>query len=270
MASAGSGSYKQDISQWVIGYILGVEWEDVTVIYTDERYKDVEGYTSYQGEYMYTSPEATPFEAVLAQIGDKIIEYESQRYKQQRLIAFSNWPTTDPFTYPERITNFFMKCAQVDVEHILCTEKFLAGQFTSYHVYPYYPDYLSYVDNWGIFGLENADYALEGGKYNTYRAYLQMLQDHHTMPVVISEFGVSTGRGMAQRDQNTGRNQGNISEQDQGQALVECWQDIMAAGCQGGCIASVLIAITSSHKSFFLGCKMSDPAWFGGAQLSII
>ena len=40
------------------------------------------------------------------------------RYKQQRLVAFSNWPTTDPFLYPADITNFFMKCAQVDVEHI--------------------------------------------------------------------------------------------------------------------------------------------------------
>ena len=32
----GSGSYRKDVSPWVIGYILGVEWEDVTVAYTDE------------------------------------------------------------------------------------------------------------------------------------------------------------------------------------------------------------------------------------------
>ena len=56
------------------------------------------------------------------------------------------------------------------------------------------------------------------------------------MPVVISEFGVSTGRGMAQRDQNTGRNQGHMSEQEQGQALAECWEDIMTSGCAGGCV----------------------------------
>ncbi|EJW91527.1 glycosyl transferase family 2, partial [gut metagenome] len=94
------------------------------------------------------------------------------------------------------------------------------GQFVSYHVYPYYPDYLDYIEDWSIYGLNRADYAQNQGKYNTYRAYLQMLNNYHTMPVVISEFGVSTGRGMAQRDGNTGRNQGNMSEQDQGQALV--------------------------------------------------
>lgn len=65
-----------------------------------------------------------------------------------------------------------------------------------------------------------------------------MLTAHHTMPVVISEFGVSTGRGMAHRDINTGRDQGNMSEQEQGQALIDCWEDIQAAGCAGGCVFS--------------------------------
>lgn len=154
VASAGSGTYRRDISQWVIGYILGVEWEDVTVVYTDEKYAGMEGYTAYRGTYLYTSEEATPFEVMLTMVGDKIIEYESNRYKQQRLVAFSNWPTTDPFTYPDVVTNYFMKCASVDVEHIKRTEDFLAGQFASYHVYPYYPDYLSYVDDWSVYGLD--------------------------------------------------------------------------------------------------------------------
>ena len=94
MASAGSGSYRRDISPWVIGYILGVEWEDLTVAYTDDTYGSVEGYNSYQGTYMKTTPEATPFETMLCRVGDKVIEYESNRYKVQKLVAFSNWPTT--------------------------------------------------------------------------------------------------------------------------------------------------------------------------------
>ena len=65
-----------------------------------------------------------------------------------------------------------------------------------------------------------------------------MLTSHHTIPVVISEFGVSTGRGMAHRDLNTNRNQGNMSEKDQGQALIRCYEDIMAAGCAGSCVFS--------------------------------
>ena len=223
----GSGSYRKDISQWVIGYILGVEWEDVTVAYTDHKYPER---NTYKGKYMYTSEDASPFEAMLCEVGDKIIQYESERYKQQKLIAFSNWPTTDPFDYPEDITEFFLKCAKVDVEHIKTTDEFISGQFASYHVYPYYPDYLNYIDDKSSF------YRTDDGEINTYRTYLKMLTDHHTIPVVISEYGVSTGRGMAQRDYNTGRNQGNMTEDEQGQAIIECYEDIMSVGCAGSCI----------------------------------
>lgn len=239
MTSAGSGSYRRDISPWVIGYILGVEWEDLTVAYTNDTYRDREGYTSYQGTYLYTTEEASPFEVMLCRVGDKFIEYETRRYKTQKLVAFSNWPTTDPFEYPQRVKEFFMKCAYVDVEHIRCQEAFQSGQFASYHVYPYYPDYLQYIDDWSQFGMPDKTPYYDGqGRLNTYRAYLSMLTGHHTMPVVISEFGVSTGRGMAQRDANTGRNQGNMSEKEQGQALVDCYEDIMATGCAGSCVFS--------------------------------
>lgn len=230
----GSGTYNHDISQWVIGYILGVEWEDVTVVYTDEKYPDR---NSYEGEYMYTTDDATPFEAMLAEVGDNVIEYETTRYKQQRLIAFSNWPTTDPFEYPEDLEEYFMKCAQVDVEHIKTTDNFISGQFASYHVYPYYPDYLEYVDDWSELGItDKSEYINEDGDLNTYQAYLSILTEHHSMPVVIAEYGVSTGRGMAQVDKNTGRNQGHMSEQEQGDALIECYEDIMSADCAGSIV----------------------------------
>ena len=189
----GSGFYNKDVSRWVIGYILGVEWEDVTVTYTNHKYPDL---PPYQGTYLSATEDA-----------------------------------------------------------------FLAGQFVSYHVYPYYPDYLNYSLNPAVMDrtpiwdgkavisrvetgpgtpiselLRQEDFYDETGAVNTYLAYLRALRRHHTMPVVISEFGVSTGRGMAQIDRNTGRNQGHMSEQEQGQALVDCWRDITAANCAGGCV----------------------------------
>ena len=222
----GSGSYNRDISEWVIGYILGVEWEDVTVTYTNHIEPEKAG---YQGTYMYTTPDASSFETMLARVGDTVISYESDRYKEQRLIAFSNWPTTDPFDYPTEVKNFFRKIAKVDVEHIKTTDQFISGQFASYHVYPYYPDYLNYMGN-------PQEYTDSSGETNTYYAYLKTLVNHHSIPVVISEYGVPSARGMAQRDHNTARNQGRMSEHDQGEAIVKCYQDIMDAGCAGSVI----------------------------------
>lgn len=253
----GSGSYRKDVSRWVLGYILGVEWEDVTVAYTDEKYPDR---SQYQGTYLRTTEDASPFEAMLCQVGDKIIEYESNRYKVQKLVAFSNWPTTDPFRYPEAVTEHFLKCAYVDVSHITSTGSFLSGMFASYHVYPYFPDYLndylatrdepaSTVDmpevaatvrgvplEQLLTGNDQADFYDSDGNLNTYYAYLKLLNDYHDIPVVISEYGLSTGRGMSQRDVNTGRNQGGLTEEEQGQALIECYEDIMDAGSAGSCV----------------------------------
>ena len=45
----GYGTYKKDISPWVIGYILGVEWEDITVAYTDHMQKEK---NHYEGQYL--------------------------------------------------------------------------------------------------------------------------------------------------------------------------------------------------------------------------
>ena len=130
-----------------------------------------------------------------------------------------------------------MKCAFVDVENLKTTELVKTGHYASYHVYPYYPDYLSFSDDWTQFGIgEKGKYIDAHGRLNTYKAYLTMLTNHHSVPVVISEFGVSTGRGMAQRDRNTNRNQGNTAEHEQGQALIDCWNDIKQSGCNGGCI----------------------------------
>lgn len=260
----GNGRYHKDVSPWVIGYILGVEWEDTTVVYTNQNRADQ---NSYSGTYFYTTDDASPFEAMLCQVGDKMTEYESERYKQQRLIAFSNWPTTDPFTYPVVTTSYRQKMACIDVENIQSTSAFISGMFASYHVYSYFPDYLEimleseqYTDEeieehlgiatrkfweYRIAQLEypaigqylhESDYTDSYGRLNTYAAYLKALNRYHHIPVVISEYGVTTGRGMAQVDKNTGRNQGHMTEQEQGQALIDCYRDIMDAGCAGSCV----------------------------------
>lgn len=208
--------YDRDISPWVYGYILGVEWEPTLAAYTDQSFDQL---PQYQGEYLRTE-NGSNFEIFLAATGDAVISYETEKYGTQRVVAFSNWPTTDPQEYPEVMTRYFSKCGFIDVEHIKTTEAFCCGQFASYHIYPYYPDYYSYF---------------EAHEENTYLQYLTDINEHHTMPVVISEFGVPSSRGMAAYEA-LGRNQGYMSETQQGEALVSMYEDIKAAGSAGGIV----------------------------------
>lgn len=263
----GSGRYRRDVSPWVIGYLLGAEWNADTVAYTDDKFQ---GMAPYRGTYFSAAEQSTPFESMLAEAADRLVSYESKRYGQQRLVSFVNWPGTDPFLYPKGISAYFGKCALVDTQRIIASDRLISGQFASYQVSPCYPDYLNYVLN-PVEGLEArwqsgsvwadksfflklyeaigapCEEALSGvladdfrdadGRVNTYYAYLRMLTRHHNMPVVITQFGVSSGRGMSRVDRNTGRDNGNNTEQEQGQALADCWKDIRAAGCAGGCVA---------------------------------
>ncbi len=50
--NVGNGSYRHDVSRWVLGYILGVEWEPSLVIYTNQMNEDR---NSYEGTYLYTT-----------------------------------------------------------------------------------------------------------------------------------------------------------------------------------------------------------------------
>ena len=75
--NTGGGSYRKDISPWVLGYIIGVEWESSLVVYTNQKSEDR---NQYLGSYLFTTPEATAFEAMLCETGDRMIEYESGRY----------------------------------------------------------------------------------------------------------------------------------------------------------------------------------------------
>lgn len=235
-ATSGHGSYLRDISPWVIGYILGYEWDELVVAYTDDKYRDDEQLLNYEGEYYRTGENASAFEAMLARVLDKVTQYEDRRYHSQRLISFVNSQTTDPFEYKTVDVTVINKCAKIDAENILPTSKVKSGMFASYSAYHSYPDFLTYVSDWSVYGIDEKDFLTASGNPNTYLAYLTMLNAHHTVPVVISEFGTSTARGVSRVDVNTGMNMGGDDETEQGEALASSYAEIKAAGCAGSCI----------------------------------
>lgn len=215
--------YSRDISPWVFGYILGVEWENNFIVFTNGSEAQV---PQYEGTYLRTQ-NARSFEVVLAAIGDETIRYETEKYGAQRALAFTNWYATCPLEFSEAVKLGNEKFGSLDVNCIQATEAFTGGLFASYHVYPYHPEYI-------LQEPETSDTP------NIYLAYLTRLTKHHTMPVVIAEFGVPASRGMASYEQNRelGRDQGGINETRQGEALVSMYQDIRAAGCAGGIVYS--------------------------------
>lgn len=277
----GYGNYRKDVSPWVLGYVLGTEWDSFTVTYTNQRYDKM---PVYQGTYLSAAPEATAFESLLAEFGDNLITYESQRYKEQRPVSFANGATTNPFLYPDDIQTYYSKCAQLDAEHLLASDQFQAGLFAAYQADLHDPDYLDSVLNGvpaapaplyqpvpfggtdyktALTGDPTADYYDPQGQLNTYYAYLKMLNRHHSMPVVITGFGVSSSRAPAHKDF------GPMTEAQQGETLISCWQDLISAGCAGGCVDSwqdewskrtwnTLHAVDLDQTTYWSDCQSRD------------
>ncbi|GAB6169493.1 hypothetical protein JCM1393_19530 [Clostridium carnis] len=221
-----SGKYKYDISKYVLGFILGIEWEGYFVHGTDLFNEEV---NSYKGEYIYLE-EGSPFEAFLAKIGDYAVKYETKKYRKQRIIAFANWPPTDPIIHryePEDQNNI----SQIDVDKIKGTEKFLTGMFASYHIYPNYPNFLNMEP-------EYVNFIDDEGRKNSYRAYLREINNHHNIPVIVTEFGVPSSRGIAHFDVTRGFDQGNLSENEQAEIIRELYEDILKENMAGAVVFS--------------------------------
>lgn len=218
-----SGSYTTDVSAWTIDYALGVPWDTRSVAYTDETAPEK---SSYTGAYVATTEDASPFEAMLAQVANDILRYETIRYGQQRLVGIVNSTTTDPFTYPERIQKAFNKYTSIDLEHIQQTDSCASGIFALYHVYPFKPEFGRNLEDGEAPFTADAD----GGLYGP---YLEALVDHHSCPVVVGEYGVYSSRAGVWDAQGEDSELIGISETHQAELIVEAYEDIVDAGCAG-------------------------------------
>ena len=222
-AGHASGTYTKDVSSYVLGFILGIEINAEFVNATNAKNPTK---TNFNGQYLHTQ-NASPYEVFEAEIGDYAIDYETTTYKMQRPIAFANWVTTDMLVHTNEPSEQ-EDLATVNPGHIKATKDFRPGLFASYHIYPYYPDFLNYQKEYITY--KNTD-----GKIDTYKAYLADLIKQHDMPVLVAEYGVPASRGMTHLSK-MGFNQGMISEQDQGNMDAYMLQDIYDEGYAGALV----------------------------------
>ncbi len=230
----GKGTYKKDISNLVISYIVGSSWYDKTIAYTNNKYDDK---NVYHGQFLKTKENATAYETMLTKVMDKMLAYEKNKYNQLRTISFINSPETDPVTeipyivldkekdidylMPDYLNYQYYKTTNLDISNIEQINNY-NGLFAAYNVYSYYPDYLSY---------EKKTYD------DTYYSYLKKLNNYHDIPVLITEFGYSTSRGISGFGNSYGT-QGGLTEVEQGNSLVKAYKTIKNAGSAGAIVYS--------------------------------
>jgi hypothetical protein len=215
------GRWTGDVSAWTVGWIAGVEWDPAATSASDAR--NVRA-PAGSGRYFTTAAEATPTERWIAARLETLAGGLVARGALAPL-AFTNWPTTDPLRHPdEPLVNEDLE--QIDANRVRPTEAWRGGYFASYHVYPYYPDFLRYQPD--LVAFEHH------GTANAYVGYLQALRDHHAdLPVMITEFGVPASLGLTHLGPH-GRDQGAHSEQEAIAMDATMLREIHDLGLAGG------------------------------------
>jgi hypothetical protein len=219
-----SGTYKSDISPWVIGWSIGVEWDPDVVLNTNELNKTM---PPFAGKYITTKPETNAAESWIATGLEIVASLEAAR-GWSRPLTFTNWVSTDPVKHPEEPFDT-EDIVTVDATHFVATPAWPGGFFASYHAYPYYPDGLRYQKSY-------IDYRTPDGRPDQYAAYLHDLRTYHgDQAIMITEFGQPSSIGLAHRGPD-GRNQGGHPEEESAANNTSMMKEIHDGGFAGGVI----------------------------------
>lgn len=237
------GRYRSDVSPYWIATILGREWEPFSVVAYD---RSRAGTSDHVGRFVVVRG-GTASERWQGEQADYAIAYETERWNAQRPTAFTNWPTLDPLHHETESSSieeaewarrlgieerkptaedYNDDAATMDMEKFEATPENAGGLFASYHVYPYYPDFMAreYLDTRDAEGP------------NPFLGYLRALVAHHRKhPLFVAEFGVPTSRDPAHVHPR-GWAHGGVGERRQGEIDAHMLRAIHESGAAGGAL----------------------------------
>ena len=245
------GTYKTDMSRWIIGYIIGREMSPQEL---DSTNVNNPTYTSYNGTKVSITG-VTPAEAWITARVDKVINFESTTYGNQRPVSFSSWPTLDPIKHPTE-NNGDEDNESFDLNNINVFNA-PAGYFASFHAYPYFPNFVN--DDPGYRTYSDA----KGP--NPYLGYITALRNHYTnIPLIIGEFGVPSSWGSAHQAYS-GMNHGGLSEEKQGDYDLRMLKNMYDAKLAGG----IVFAWTDEwfKPTWIVQCLESKSFWIGSIEI---
>ena len=209
-----AGIYLKDISAYVLGYIMGTNTNAELVTLTNLKNSHK---TDYDGMYFSVS-NGKAFEVFIGELMDFAAGYEIDKYKQFSLLSYVSTMETDPIDHKNESNA--TRYANINLENIIGKSE--SKIFASYAVHP---------NTYDFFDYEERD---ELVFYN----YLLDINNHHSIPVLVSDIGIPSSRGMSKVDIDEGFNRGNVTEIQQGEQIIQLLDYIYESGCIGAVVYS--------------------------------
>jgi len=204
-----SGVYEFDVADRVSAFLIGGELDPAVVSRTNLLNA---GNRSYAGTYLSIA-NASATDVWLVEMADYLVDYETSTYNWQHPVAIAIGPPPDP--------------ASGDLLEMKVKQQpsYVAGLFAAYPAFPFFPDYME----------KNPRYANAQDKSgpNPVYGFVRDLRAHLPVPLIISEYGVSSSME-PRRVLANGWNQGGYSEGRQAKALARLTRSLRETGAAGG------------------------------------
>ncbi|HUQ49692.1 MAG TPA: hypothetical protein VM056_03170 [Terriglobales bacterium] len=260
----GHGIYDQDVSNQVSAILLGRELEASVAIQTNVING---GKQRFQGKYISIA-NGTATEVWFAEMLEYLVAYETDTYNWQHPVAIVNWPPLDPLYHPTEAPNIeevkyrirrgekleMPKDVDDDNDTVAIDEAkykvqsdFYAGLFASYHVYPYYPDFL-------LFDPKYLN-ARDRDGVNPMFGYIKELKAHIPHPLVITEYGIPDSMGIS-HFHPYGWHHGGQTEDQQAVILRQLTRSLRESGTSGG---AVFALVDEWYKHNWLTVDFENP-----------
>ena len=224
------GLYNKDVSKWTIGYIINSIGKEETIAYTDHTDKRVAD-KGYDGEYFYTKPqEASETECIIAEVMDKMTQYETNKYKQQKLVSLMIDSLKDPFCYKENINIQLGKMSYIDMNNIKTKETLKSGKMVSYNLTGEINQFCDILSEEDTAKYQDILKAIQTD--TIYDGYIDFINKYYDSPVLIGSYGFSTSR-MVEKAYET-----PLTEEEQGEKLIDYYNQFMKLGSCGVIISS--------------------------------
>src|SRR5690606_34855489 len=115
-----------------------------------------------------------PFEVFIAELFEFAAEYERDKYKQSSLLSYVCSMETDPIEHKNESN--ITKSANINLENII--DKTKSKIFASYTVHPNMYDFFDYEEREEL----------------VFYNYLLDINNHHSIPVLVSDIGIPSSR----------------------------------------------------------------------------
>lgn len=221
------GEYRVDVSPWLAAFLVGRELVPEEVEATAKAHPDY----SWTGRH-FTVSRGYPVESFLASWADRVQARELGRYRRASPVGFVSWPTLDPLHHPGEWTEGSDKApyhdrSMVDLRSVSLGPDEKAGFFAAFHIYPNYPDFMT---------RDSAYDRPDPTGMARYGAYISdLLRVLPRVPLIVAEFGLSTGYGTAHLHPE-GLDHGGLREADQALGLARMFRVLAQRGTGGGMV----------------------------------